>query len=293
MAGLVRMLLRLIAGLPRPVAQAAGSFIGRMSYLVDNRSAKVTRANLSLCFPGEDTETLVKRSLIETGRTMMETPAVWLGDLGRVDGWISEVRGEALLREAIAEDRGLLILLPHTGNWELFNVFYRRYGVMTALYHPPRQAFMKAVMAEVRARHGNTMVPTTRSGLKQLFRTLTSGGTVVVLPDQVPASGDYVPFFGVDALTDPLGVRLCEKTGARVLGMAILRNDNGQFTVHILAPDESLYAGGREGLVAINTMVETCARLSLPQYQWEYKRFRERPAGEQKIYRFGRAPARH
>ena len=59
------------------------------------------------------------------------------------------------------------------------------------------------------------MVPTDRRGIRQLYQVLESGGTAVVLPDQVPANGQFVTFFGTAALTDELAVRLQKKTAAR------------------------------------------------------------------------------
>ena len=204
------------------------------------------------------------------------------------------VHDEAILKEHLNHPAGLLVLLPHMGNWELFNVFFRRYGQMTALYQPPRQGYMQKVMQEVRARHGNHMVPTTRSGLKQLYKTLGDGGTAVILPDQVPASGQFIPFFGHPALTDVLASRLLKKTGAKALGIAMVRNEGGFFEAHVVAPDSAIYAlDVVTAITAVNELVQTCAEIAPKQYQWEYKRFRERPAGSEKIYRFNKPSGHH
>lgn len=293
MKPLFQLLLWLVALLPRPLAQGLGAAIGRLNYLLNSRAAKVTRVNLGLCFPDADVESLTRQSLIETGRTALETPAVWLRSTERIDQWIEEIDNEDLITQAVASDRGLLILLPHVGNWELFNVLFRRFGTMTALYQPPRVAAMREIMASIRARHGNEIVPTTRKGLTRLYRTLASGGSVVVLPDQVPAAGEFVKFFGVEALTDPLAVRLIRQTNPLVLGLAIIRTPAGRFAVRVLPAPEAIHADDAQALCAMNRLVEACVELAPAQYQWEYKRFRERPAGELKVYRFGKVPARH
>ena len=165
---------------------------------------------------------------------------------------------------------------------------------MTALYHPPRQPYMQKVMRKVRGRYGNHMVPTTRSGLKQLYQTLNSGETAVILPDQVPATGQFAPFFGHPALTDVLASRLLRKTGAKALGIAMVRNDEGLFEVHVLAPDPSIYETNEiTSIRAVNDLMQTCAEIAPAQYQWEYKRFRERPTGSAKIYRFNKPNGVH
>ena len=287
MSYLAHLLLGAAALLPRSVSQRLGRILGMVNFRLNTRAAQVTRTNLELCLPELQSEALVRKSLIETGMTIFETPAVWLGNLTRVDGWIAEVHNEPLLRRALADRAGLLLLLPHLGNWELFNVFFRRYGEMTALYHPPRQPYLQAVMQEIRTRHGNHMVPTDRSGLMALFRALNAGGTVVVLPDQVPAQGVFSDFFGQAALTDTLSSRLVGKTGARVLGVAVIRRPDGRFDVHVREPDKNIQNDDDETSArAINQLVESLVHLAPHQYQWEYKRFKVRPAGSRKLYRY-------
>lgn len=299
MSVLVEILLYLLSLLPRKLSQRFGTLAGVINITLGSRSSRVTRANLELCLPGltnniADTEEATRQSLIETGKTLMETPAVWLGDIERLDEWIQVVHNEALLQEYLNDPAGLLVLLPHMGNWELFNVFYRRYGQMTALYQPPRQGYMQKVMQKVRVRYGNHMVPTTRAGLKQLYKTLSTGQTAVILPDQVPATGQFAPFFGQPALTDVLASRLLRKTGAKALGVAMVRNDEGLFEVHILAPHASIYEANEiTSIGAVNDLIQTCAEISPKQYQWEYKRFRERPTGSAKIYRFNKPDGVH
>ena len=294
-AALVYGLLFLLGMLPRRVSQWLGTLTGFVNDSFKSRVARVTGANINLCLPDlKDRDHFSRQSLMETGKTLMETPAVWFGDINRIDGWIEAVHNEFLLQEHLDDSPGLLMLLPHMGNWELFNVFFRRYGRMTALYQPPRQAYMQKVMQTVRARHGNHMVPTTRSGLKQLYKTLNEGGTVVVLPDQVPATGRFIPFFGQPALTDVLASRLLQKTGAKALGITIVRNEKGLFEVHLLAPDISIYDPDETiSLMAVNNLMQRCAEVAPTQYQWDYKRFRERPVGSDKIYRFNKPAGFH
>ena len=299
MAALVYIFLRVLSLLPRNFSQYLGTLAGVLNAKLGSRSAQVTRANIELCIPGLSGNLVARnkfsrQSLIETGKTIMETPAVWLGDFERIDEWIHVVHDEAILQEHLNDPAGLLVLLPHMGNWELFNVLFRRYGQMTALYQPPRLGYMQKVMQKVRARHGNHMVPTTSSGLKQLYKTLGGGGTAVILPDQVPASGQFVPFFGHPVLTDALASRLLKKTGAKTLGITMVRNGDGFFDAHVLAPDSSIYDLDEvTSMRAVNDLMQTCAEISIKQYQWEYKRFRERPAGSPKIYRFNKPSGHH
>ncbi|MAI41416.1 MAG: lysophospholipid acyltransferase family protein [Candidatus Azotimanducaceae bacterium] len=289
MTSLVIILLKLIALCPRVIAQALGKFLGWMTYITNARSAVVSRENLNLCYPQlsklEQTQ-LLRESLVHTAQTFFETPSVWLGQYSHLHSWIDEIEDESLLIDAINSSQGVIVLLPHLGNWELFNIYFARHGSMTALYHPPRQTYLKKPMQDIRLRFGNEFVPTTNTGLIRLFRSLNAGGVVTILPDQVPARGIFSDFFGQQALTDLLIPRLLRKTGAVAVAVSIKRRANGRFTLICQKPDPDIYHVSNEiSAKGLNKTIEACVALAPAQYQWEYKRFRERPAGEQKLYR--------
>lgn len=286
---MIAAILKLLARLPRRWLQALGSALGHLGSLVGTRAAKVGATNLALCYPdlpSAELQALAKQSMVETSKTFLETPALWFGKMASLNKWIAQVHGEPLLTDALNSGKGLLLLMPHTGNWELLNAFYRRYGRLTALYQPPRQPSLRPLMAQVREVHGHDTVPTDASGIRQLYRVLGAGGTVAVLPDQVPQQGRYASFFGQLALTDELSCRLARKTGATALGICFIRLPDGRFDVHLL-PVAGLQGELEAGVLAINQLVERVVSLAPAQYLWEYKRFRQRPAGEPELYHFG------
>ncbi len=288
---IVRMILSGIAILPLPIDRALGRFIGRLGLLFQTRAAKVTRENIALCFPHlspDAQQALLKKSLAHTATMLFEMPYAWLGDKEKLLASLVSVENEMLLDDAMSSDRGVIILLPHVGNWEMFNIFFSQKGKMTALYQPPRQKYLHEFMQKVRQSFGNELVPTNAKGILRLYKTLTSGGVVTILPDQVPQNGEYIDFFGHKALTDVLVPRLIRKTKALALCCTVTRQGDG-FLVRFSQPDPTLYdpdiGASLEGL---NRTIETAVSPFLEQYQWEYKRFRERPLGEKKLYKFDR-----
>jgi KDO2-lipid IV(A) lauroyltransferase len=290
MSTLLRLILGWQAMLPLPVNQWLGRQLGFLNNVFGSRAAKVTRANLELClpeYPPAALKKLASESMRHTGMTALETPSVWLSDPKRKDAWLGKIENEHLLDAAMTSASGTLILLPHLGNWEMFNAYFARRGRMTALYQPPRQEWLKPFMETIR---GDNLVATNRQGLTMLYKELSAGRVVTVLPDQVPLSGEYVPFFGQAALTDRLVPRLLAKTGARALLCVVYRAE-GKFNVCFGEPDPDIYNQDLiTALTALNRSVETSITPFLAQYQWEYKRFRERPTGEKKLYKFDRQP---
>lgn len=285
--------LKSVALVPFSMAQRLGGMIGYCNWLLNTRAARVTQVNLATCLPELDEQArkqLCKSSLMETGKTMMETASIWMGSIEKNLSRIRKVTGEEILAEALSQKRGVILILPHLGNWELFNLFYGARATMTALYQPPREEALHRLIRKVRNRGGNCIVPTTRKGLAQLYRTLGQGGVVTILPDQVPANGIYAEFFGVKAFTDLLIPRLVRRTAARVLCVYVKRLSGSDGFEVVFRPSHANIdsANMKVAVAAVNASIEACVREIPAQYQWEYKRFRERPRGELKLYQFNK-----
>jgi KDO2-lipid IV(A) lauroyltransferase len=272
------------------MSQAVGWLIGYGHFLTRSKPCRVTQANIGLCFDhlsAVEQKKLVLDSLISTGKTLMETPAAWLGDSKYLLKWISKIEGEELLLAAQADSQGILLLLPHLGNWELLNVYLSQRGGTTALYKPPKLTSLGDAIVALRSQYGNEMVATDKRGLSRLFRALAEGRVVTVLPDQIPESGLFADFFGSQAFTDRLGYRLSQRGNVTVLAVAVYRLPSGLFKICFSKPHPDFASADEQTAVqGINKTVEACVRVCPEQYQWEYKRFKLRPEGEKKLYSF-------
>lgn len=292
---LLEAALRLFSRLPFAWGQALGAFFGRLGWWLRTRSRQVTETNLAIAFPEKTPEqrrALARSSLVDTGRTMAEIAYLWERPVPQCLSLIREVEGLSLVDEAVAANRGLLLLAPHLGNWELVGLYFAERFNMAALYNPPPMAEMESYMSRVRGRSGTELVRADRRGVLRLFTLLRNGGVVGILPDQNPrrAGGEYAPFFGMNILTMKLASKLVLKTGARALVTWAERLPGGAgFRVVIRAADERLYGDNLVTSVAgVNASVEQAVREIPSQYQWEYKRFKRRPAGEPHVYDPGR-----
>jgi len=77
-----------------------------------------------------------------------------------------------------------------------------------------------------------------------------------------------------------------QRTGATVLFAFAERLADGiGYRLHILpAPDGIADPDLATAVAALNRGVEECVRIAPAQYQWHYKRYSKRPAGERKLY---------
>lgn len=206
---LLRLFIQLLGRLPLWLSRALGATLGRIGWWLQTRAAKVTRENLMLCFPDMPEPKrlqLARASLCETAKGGMEMTAVWTRPYDWLAAKILRVHNRELLDKAIAAPEGVVVLVPHLGNWELFGPFLSRVTPVTALYQPPKLQAMEQIIRDSRERMGATLVPTNRRGVMGLVKALKAGGLTVILPDQVPDSGagDFAPFFwGAGAYHDP------------------------------------------------------------------------------------------
>lgn len=276
-------LIRLTALLSIESQRALGRAIGALLWRLDLEPVRITRINLASCFPempAPARERLVRASIEHTADLLMEAGMVFHWSRPRWESLAIRVNGEALITAAQQDGRGVLILVPHLGNWEYLALYLGKYRV-TALYDPPRIRTLEAPMRRARSRAGANLTPISPTGLKAVYRALAGGGVAALLPDQVPRrdAGIHVEFFGQLALTMTLAQRLIARTRPRVLVATALRIPGG-FDLRFLEADPGVHDKDPvQSLAAMNRSIESLVRLAPEQYQWEYRRFKRQPPG--------------
>lgn len=290
---LIKALLHLFAIVPLPIIYSIATLLGRIiAQWQTLRITQVTIINISLTFPHLSPaaqNTLVKQSLIETCKTFCEMGALWLWQTDRVLGLVQKVNGEACLQEALQRGKGVILLTPHLGAWELAGLYASSRYPLTALFRPPKLHGLHDFIRTARERAGGCLVPTDKAGVRALYQALHQGQVAGILPDQVPdsaGSGIFAPFFGQPAYTMVLVNRFARKTGASVIFTYAERLPQGQgFHIHFLpAPAEIAAENLEEAVSALNQGVEQCVQKNIAQYQWGYKRFKRRPEGVASVY---------
>jgi KDO2-lipid IV(A) lauroyltransferase len=214
----------------------------------------------------------------EGGKLVAELPRLWLGSATRI-WWDGAEHVEAALKQG----RGVVFLTPHLGCFEITAQAYAgRFGrtgkPMTVLFRPPRQAWLRAVVGASRQRPGLLTAPTTLSGVKQMIKALKAGESVGLLPDQVPPQGMglMASFFGRQAYTMTLSVRLVQQTGATVLLAWGERLGWGRgYRVHVQPLQQALPTPLLEAVTVVNRAMEGLVLQCPQQYLWGYARYKQ------------------
>ncbi len=232
-------------------------------------------------------------SVGSAGQQIAELPRLWFGKNVPIQ-W----QGEQHIDAALASGQGIVFLTPHLGCFEVTAQAYAlRYGQagkpMTVLYRPPRKAWLMQLITTARRRPGLDTAPTSLAGVKQMIKALKNGESVGLLPDQVPPAGQGVwsPFFGRQAYTMTLSVRLALQTRAIILIAWGERLPWGRgFKINVSPlPTASASATGQterlaerrqlardlEGAVRqVNAAMESLIRTAPQQYLWGYARYK-------------------
>lgn len=272
-------LFRWLAYLPLWVLHGLGWLLGWLSFLL---SPTYRHRFLQNSAQAGYRMAAVSGAVGSAGRMVGELPRLWLGAAAHCE-W----ENDACVDKAYDAGRGVVFLTPHLGCFEitaqaLAARYGRRYGPLTVLYRPARQAWLARLMLQARDRPGLVTAPTNLAGVRQMIRSLRNGHAVGLLPDQVPPDGMgvWAPFFGRDAYTMTLSARLAQQTGATVLLAWGERLTWGRgFGLHFRELLEPLSSDLDMALAQINREMERLIRECPSQYLWGYARYKH-PKGE-------------
>ncbi|MDT7837900.1 lysophospholipid acyltransferase family protein [Aquabacterium sp. OR-4] len=266
--------------------QRLGSALGWLAYALSGAYRQRLRAHVQQAGFGP----VVRRQAVAAaGRMVAELPWLWLRPLDRPLGARVQWQGAALIEQALDAGRGLVLLTPHLGSFEVCaQAIAERWGQrtrLTAMYRPARQPWLRTLQETARNRPGLATAPAALAGVRQMIRALRRGECVGVLPDQVPPEGMgvWAPFFGRPAYTMTLASRLVQQTGAAWLLIWAERLPQGAgWVLRVSEPSAALPATANSDaalqLACASALNDEMARLIAQQpgqYLWGYHRYKQ------------------
>lgn len=284
-------IIRQCGRFPLHRASQLGDRLGRAIWPLARESRRITERNIALCFPDLDPaaqRVLVRASVIETIQTSIEMASIWHRPATESLATITHTDNQPLMDAAYAKGKGVILIAPHFGNWELANQYAAAHYPMLAMYKPGRHEAINRLIYTARSRTSE-MVAADRKGVMAMLKALGENKISGILPDQEPtlSSGTWAPFFGVTALTPMLIGKLLKRSGAAVLGFGCQRNPAGN-GFHAFYEPVSAAIYDTDPVIsatALNESIERIIQRDPTQYQWEYKRFKRRPDGSANPYR--------
>ena len=214
---------------------------------------------------------------MESGKALAELPVIWSCATPKLLAMVRIVDGWEDVTAAKAEGKGLIMLTPHLGCFELIGRYLAAQFPITILFRPPKLNWLEPLMRAGRDRDHAKLATTDVNGVRALLKALKRGEALGILPDQAPGAGDgvWADFFGRPAYTMTLIQRLQARSGAPIITMYAQRLPRGQgyhLYFHRLA--EPLAADEIVAARQLNQAMENLIRMRPSQYLWSYNRYK-------------------
>ncbi len=270
-------LFEFLARLPLLVLHWLGTLLGWVTYLSSRKYAARLQENLRnarIVQSGNELRKLQHANIREAGKGILELPWVWRRPLGKVVASVKECHGWDYAEAAHAKGKGVILLTPHIGCFEVISLYIAARLPMTSMYRAPRWKFLDTLMHQGRERGQMKLVAADFGGVRQMLKALKRGEFIGVLPDQVPGNGEgeWVSFFGRPAYTMTLIGRLMASSGAPVVMCYSVRLANGAgYILHFSPLDMD---ASRSIPLQINSALEAVIRNCPEQYLWSYNRYK-------------------
>ena len=277
---MLRILFALIATLPLSWAHSLGASLGRLVYRLPGRYRNRFDANIAqsaLATTADELQQVKKAAVAESGKALAELPLIWscstatlLSLVKAADGWDSVIAAKA-------QGKGLIMLTPHLGCFELIGRYLAAQFPITIMFRPPKQRWLEPLMRTGRDRDHATLATADAMGVRALLRALKRGEALGILPDQAPGAGDgeWADFFGRPAYTMTLIQRLQARTGAPIVAMYAERLPGAKgYHLHFRVLPEPLASDAAVAARQLNQAMEDLIRMSPSQYLWSYNRYK-------------------
>lgn len=298
----VRILFAVMGALPRSAAIKLGVMLGRLTYKLAGGLRRVAFRNLEIAFPEKshaERELIARGSFESLGRMLGELAQFpratreQLSELIEFHFLSEENSSERIAFEAErAKGRGVLLLGPHLGNWEMGVFAYSAlHDKLTYLARPLDNPLIEDFTVRLRTRFGNRAIDKNNSVTKAIA-ILREGGILGVLPDVnvLHRDGVFVPFFGTLACTTSGVAMMAMRTHAMIVPMCCVWNkETKKYDVFYGKFIEPASTGDRhrdvyETTAAFTAEMEKFIRAYPEQWLWIHKRWKTRPIGAKELY---------
>ena len=194
-----------------------------------------------------------------------------------------DIEGEEYAREALARNKGAVILTAHMGNWDLLCTVVPRLGYpLTVISKDIKNEGLNEFWMNIRQKFGVKFVPAHHS-YRACLTALRKNELIGFILDQnmIRTEGVFVDFFGKPACTTPGMAYMSAQSGAPVVPVFMLRRENGRHLVKVLPlidpPPNREPEVIREFTQRYTKIIEEMIRQYPDQWIWIHRRWRTMP----------------
>lgn len=284
-------LLWLMSKLPWRWQMRTGSSIGKVLYRAIPKRRAICLTNLGIAFPEKshtEIEAIAKAHFESLGKGIFDASFSWWGNTKTLLS-LSHINGLQHLDAALASGRPIIFLSSHFTSLEVSGSIIAERLESCFVFRPHQNKLLNHFSINRReARFGKTIA---KDNIRGMVRMLKQGTAVWYAPDQQFQGKNHimVPFFGVDAPTNPATSRLAKMSNAIVIPIYCTREEIISealgYTLHIMPPLENFPTDDISAdALLINTIIEQQIASHTEQYLWTHKRYKGSQIGGKSIY---------
>ena len=228
------LLWKTVRIMPEKIANALFNQIAVLAYRRNKKRVQRLRENYRQVRPKaslDEIESMVKSGLVSAMRYWCDTFRISDWDKKRIIETVT-CSNEELLLTGAASGKGVIVALPHAGNWDHAGLYFCMKGITVhtvAEHLKPEKLFMKFL--EHREKMGMKVFDIDGSVIQELEEILRRGGLVALVADRdLSKSGITVDFFDGIAKMPAGPALLALRTGASLITAFVAYTKTG---IHI------------------------------------------------------------
>jgi KDO2-lipid IV(A) lauroyltransferase len=253
-------------------------------YFVNKEHKNSAKAKLDLVYKDEISEKekfkIIKKSyrnLVYNIYEFIENPTL---NLEKLEEKIT-LENEEILTNAIKNNRKIILVSAHYGNWEYITSYISlKFKPTTMVGRLMNNKYFNEEMEENRNKHNSKMLPKEGSA-KGLMKALKEGRIIGLATDQHidPNKGAKVKFLGEYAIQVDSTARLAVKFDAVIIPVFFIQNDFRDYTIKFYPAIEPKEYAGENQLKDITQkeadVMSEQIRKKPDNWFWHHRRFKE------------------
>jgi len=274
----------LIARIPKRYVISLGRLLGDILFLVDVHDRRLVLRNLRFVhtdFSRDQIRRLSRRIFQHLGITFLETCQIAAFSREDVLAKVCIIGEEHFLR-ALRENKGVVVLTAHLGNWEMalqFASCHYSSPVTTVVRRSPF-ARLDRWLTHFRTRFGARVIAK-EDALRDMMKLLRRGEVLTLMVDQGRASdGVDITFFGRKATATRGAALVAIRCGSPVVMAACVRAPGGDLILKVSPPLPMQRSGDLRADVQLNTQImsdaiEKAIREHPEQWCWNQRKWKK------------------
>lgn len=273
-----------MAAIPARHIVNLGNLLGALFYYVDVPHRRIVRRNLQFVHPNWSPDRIKlfsKRIFQNVAVTLIEVIQMASFSCEEILGR-TKIHGDGYIHQALEQNRGLIMISAHIGNWEAGLQFMSCFcrtpitGVAKKIRFKPLHRWLN----RLRIRFGMKIIDK-KGALPQMRQTLRRGEAIGLLIDQSKRSESVdVNFMGKRVTAPSAPAFLALRCKSPVLPVFCNREKDGRMNIQVGAPLNLQRTGDLRADLIANTqmmtdLVESAIQTYPDQWLWMHKRWKK------------------